>query len=288
MRFAIVIVIAAFVLAATVTAGNRKVFVLPVDGNAPNAQRIGINDAIVSLAKTGMDGDVSSGDTTFNETAAAVGCTPDQASCAETVMTTLAVDELVWGTAQTENGSTTVTVHRMAKGESPREQKSVIPESANGLAVSTGLTPLFSRDQGIGSAEGSDAGSGSAAVERPRPKSFFDTTERKLGVGLGAASVTCLIIGFSLWSSESGLQDQIDAHPRDTLGQLQDLHELEDRAASKALWGNVFVVLGVAAGGVSGYYFWKDHKNRSERTTVIAPVPTADGTGVKMVLGGRW
>jgi hypothetical protein len=71
-----------------------------------------------------------------------------------------------------------------------------------------------------------------------------------------------------------------------TLDQLQDLHRLEERAGSKALWGNVFVVLGVGLGAVSGYYFWKDSKNRSE--AVVAPVPTEDGTGVKMVLGGRW
>ena len=89
MRFAIVIVSIALVLAATVTAGTRKVLVLPVDGNAPAAQRTGINDSIVSLAKSGVDGDVTAGDTTFNETAAAVGCTPDQPTCADTVMTTL-------------------------------------------------------------------------------------------------------------------------------------------------------------------------------------------------------
>ena len=284
MRFAIVIVSIALVLAATVTAGNRKVLVLPVDGNAAAAQRTGINDSIVSLAKAGVDGDVTAGDTTFNETAAAVGCTPDQPTCADTVMSTLSVDELVWGTAQTENGSTTVTIHRAAKGEPARQQITVIEEKAGGDAVSSGMQPLFEREAvGSGSDLGSAAGSGSG---RPHPRSFFDTKERKIAVGTGAASVVFLIIGFSYWSAQGGLQDQIDNSDPRTVQDFQDLNELEDRAASKALWGNIFVGLGIAAGAVSGYYFWTDHKKRKE--TVIAPVPTEDGTGVKMVLGGRW
>ena len=285
MRFAIVIVTIALFLAATVTAGNRKVLVLPVDGNAPAAQRTSINDSVVSLAKSGIDGDVTAGDTTFNETAAAVGCTPDQPTCADTVMSTLSVDELVWGTAQTENGSTTVTIHRATKGAPARQQMAVIDEKGGGDAVASGMQPLFARESSEGS--GSDAGSGAGAGSgRPHTKSFFDSTERKVGVAAGAVSLACLVIGFSFWNSESSMQDQIDNHPTMTLTQLQDLHELEDRAASKALWGNIFVVLGLAAGGVSGYYFWKDHKNRSE--LVVGPAPTADGTGVKMVLGGRW
>jgi hypothetical protein len=283
MRLAIVIVITALVLVATVTAGNRKVLVLPVDGNAAAEQRTSINESIVNMAKSGIDGDVTAGDTTFNETAAAVGCTPDQPTCAETVMNTLSVDELVWGTAQSENGSTTVTVHRAAKGQPARQQMAVIDEKAGGDAAASALQPMFAREE---AGSGSDTGSGAGSGGRPHTKSFFDTRERKMGVGFAAGSIACLVIGFSQWSSEAGLQDQIDMHPKDTLGQLQDLHKLEDRAANKALIGNIFVVLGVAAGAVSGYYFWTDHKNRAE--AALTPAPTADGTGAQLVLRGRW
>jgi hypothetical protein len=288
MRLAIVIVISALALVATVTAGNRKVLVLPVDGSADAKQRSSINDSVLGMAKAGIDGDVTAGDTTFNETAAAVGCTPDEPTCADTVMKTLSVDELVWGTAQTENGSTTVTIHRAAKGEPGRQQMAVIDKAAGGDATASALQPLFERESaGSGSEMGSDmgAGSGSATTGRPRGKSFFDTKERKLGLAFGGGSLVCLVIGLSMWNSESTLQDQIDSHPNMTLPQLQDLHDLEERAASKALWGNIFVFLGLAAGGTSAYFFWHDHKTRN---TVVAPVPTEDGAGVKMVLGGRW
>lgn len=285
MKTAIAIVLIALALLATSTAGNRKVLVLPVDGTAPAAQRTSINDAVVKLAKDGMDGDVSAGDTTFNETATAVGCSADQPGCADTVMTTLSVDELVWSDAKSENGSTTLTVHRAVKGEPARQQMIVIDSNANGDAVYSGMAPLFTRETGSGS--GSGSGSSTAPTPRPHTRSFFDSTERKLAVGFAAGSVITMVIGVSFWRTESDLQDEIDAHPKATLADFQALHSLEDRAGSKALWGNVFFAVGLGLGAVSGYYFWKDSKNRSD-SPVLTPAPTEDGQGVKMVLGGRW
>lgn len=278
MRSVFVVAVVGIALLASVTAGPRKVLVLPVDGSAPAAQRTNLDAKILELAKANMDGDVTSGDTTFADTATAVGCSAGEAECAQTVLSTLSVDELVYGTATTENGTTTVTVHRVAKGEAARDQVTTLP--ADGTPA--GIEPLFSRTP-----VGSDAGSGSATAptERPRPKTFFDSRERKLGVGLGAAGVTCLVIGFSLWSSAGRLQDQIDIHPTTTLAQLEDLHALEDRAGSKALWGNVFVLLGVGLAGTGTYFLYTDHKNRS---TVVTATPADNGTGATLVLGGQW
>lgn len=280
MRAALVVFVVGFALLASVAAGPRKVLVLPVDGNARAAQRTSIDAEILNLAKANMDGDVTAGDTTFADAATAVGCAADDASCAQTVLKTLSVDELVYGTATTESGTTTVTIHRVAKGEAPREQVATLPESATGSDANTAMQPLFGRKPVVTDV---GSGSGSVVVERPRPKSFFDSRERKLGVGLGAAGVTCLVIGFSLWSSAGDLQDQIDNHPTTTLGELQDLHELENRAGSKALWGNILVLLGVGLAGTGAYYLYTDHKNRS---AVVAPAVT-DG-GVHVVIGGRW
>lgn len=284
MKAAVVVLVVGFALVASVAAGPRKVLVLPVDGNAPAAQRTSIDGEIVKLAKANIDGDITSGDTTFADTATAVGCSADQPDCAQTVLSTLSVDELVYGTATTENGTTTVTVHRVAKGEAAREQVTTLPEDSTGDSATTGMQPLFSRTAEM-TEVGSGSGSSTEPTERPRPKSFFDSRERKLGVGLGAAGVTCLVIGFSLWSSAGRLQDQIELHPTNTLAQLQDLHDLEGRASSKALWGNVFVLLGVGLAGTGAYYLYTDHKNRS---TVVTAAPTDGGTGAQLVIGGRW
>ena len=82
---------------------------------------------------------VTVGDTTFNETAAAVGCSPDAPECAEQVRTTLAVDELVYGTADTADGSTTIVVKRVSAGNPPTSQISVINETDSGEGAAAGL-----------------------------------------------------------------------------------------------------------------------------------------------------
>jgi len=283
-RVSIVALVTIIALLTSVMAGPRKVLVLPLDGNAPAAQKTKINDSIAKLSKDKIAGDVTIGDATFNETAAAVGCDPAQPSCAETVRTTLQVDELVYGTANYEDGSTKVTVTRAAAGSEPSSQSTVLGANDSGDKAADGLGPLFGASSGSAS-DGSGSGSGSA-TGRPHPKSnFFDTRERKLGVAFAAGGVIAIALGLSFWSSASNLQDEINAAPDATLGDIQALRDLEDRAGSKALWGNVFFVVGVAAAGVGGYFLWKDHKNRN---ATVAPVPTEDGSGMTLVFGGRW
>ena len=283
MRAAVVSLITIIALMTSVLAQPTKVLVLPLDGNTPAAQRTALNASVAKLSKDKIGGDVSVGETTFNETAAAVGCSPELASCAEQVRTTLAVDELVYGTANTADGTTTVTVMRASAGAAPRTQISVIRETDRAEEAEGGMAPLFAPE---GAGSGSGEGSGSAAPV-PAGPTFFSTTERKLAVGFLAGGAISLVIGFSLWSGASSLQTDIDDHPRTTLVEINDLKALEDEAGGKALWGNVFVVLGIAAGGVGGYFLWKDKKNR-ENATTITPQPTAAGTGMTFVVRGSW
>jgi hypothetical protein len=293
MRSAIVAFVTAVALLTSVMAGPRKVLVLPLDGTASQAQRDKINASVVKLAKSKLDGDVSVGDTTFNETAAAVGCDPAQPTCAETVRTTLQVDELVYGTANTADGSTTVIVTRTAAGAEPASQTSVISESDSGEAAEGNLEPLFVSSGASGPQEGSgsDTGSGSgsgwgAGSSSTAGGHFFDTKERKLGVAFAAGGGVMFLFGIVMWNRASHMQDDIDAHRDRTAADVQDLMNLEDEAANKALLGNIFVLCGLAVGAIGGYYLWKDHKNRTSAT--VAPTPVDSGTGMTLVLGGRW
>jgi hypothetical protein len=287
MRTAFVALVTAVALLTTVIAGPRKVIVLPLDGNAPATQKAQLNDSLARLAKSKSEGDVTVGDATFEETATAVGCDPLSAACAETVRATLGVDELVYGTAKTASGQTTVTVHRVTQGTPRNTQVSMISESDSGDKIEPGIEPVFG-PAGAGSdvGSGSAIGSGSETRSRVRPKgNFFDTTERKLGVGLAAGGVIAFAIGISFWTSKSDLQDQIDNHATRSLTDLKALHDLEDRAGSKAMWGNIMVGLGLGLGAAGAYFLYKDHQNR--RTTVT-PAPVEAGTGMTLVLGGRW
>jgi hypothetical protein len=279
MRAAIVALVTIVALLSTVLAQSRKIMVLPLSGDAPAAQRTKLNETIAQLAKDKGGGDVTVGDTTFEETAAAVGCDPTQPACAETVRTTLQVDELVYGSAKTADGSTTVIVTRTSANGEPKSKISVISETDSGEGATESLGGLYAE-------EGSGSGSGSGSAGRaPVGGNFFDTKERKIGVAVGAGGVLAVVIGLVFWNSASNKQDQIDAHPTANLSDINDLKSLEDEAASKALLGNIFFFAGVAAVAVGGYFLWKDHKNRS---AVVAPAPAENGTGMTLVLGGRW
>jgi hypothetical protein len=290
MRTAIVALVTAVALLTSVIAGPRKVIVLPLDGNAPPAQKAQLNDSLTRMAKVKTEGDFTIGDTTFAETAAAVGCDPASPACAETVRTTLGVDELIYGTAKTSDGRTTVTVYRAQQGAPPTSQISVIAETDSGDKMEPGVAPLFGGGElGSGSdtlGSGSAVGSGSETPAGARRKgNFFDTRERKVGVALAGGGVIALAIGLSFWASKSDLQDQIDNHATRSLTDLESLHDLEDRAGSKAMWGNIMVGLGLGLGAAGAYFLYKDHQNRS---ATVTPAPVEAGTGMTLVLGGRW
>jgi len=291
------LVVMTMVIALVATAGPHKVLVLPLDGNAPAAQRSKLNASVVKMAKKNLAGDVTVGDTTFAETAAAVGCDPQSSACAQTVLTTLSVDEIVFGTATKEGKSTKIVVKRVQKGGSdPQTAETTIAASDSADKAEPGLEAAFTEPKPAEPPpppplEGS--GSGSAVVqeppkERPRPArgiAFFDTKERIMGVAFGAGGVVAIIIGISFWMGKQDLQSQIDDHPTNTLNDFQALEDLEDQASDKALWGNVFFGLGLVLGGASAYMFYRDSKNRE---AAVSAQPTETGTGAVITYGGRW
>lgn len=276
------VVVATVALVASAGAEPRKVLVMPLDGNAPPMQKAQLDASVAKLVKARLDGDVTIADATFGETATAVGCDPRAPECAESVRATLGVDELVYGSATTENGSTTITLRR-ARADAPiAEQTSVIAETDSGDMAEPALAPVFAdAPVALEGAVPDPAAPSDASVR----KNFFDTRERKLGTAFAAGSAIVLTIGLSYWAAKSDLQEQIDDHPRTTLDDLRALVALEDRAAGKALRGNLLVALGLGLGGAAVYYFYTDHQNR--RAT-ISPAPVEGGTGMGVVVTGRW
>jgi len=285
-RLAFVLAIAT--VAATVGAGPRKVLVLPVDGNADPAMRAKLTTVVQDLAKT-VPGDLTNGDTTFAETASAVGCDPNKPPCVDSVLTTLAVDEVVWGTATTTDGVTTFVVKRATKGTPPHEQTAILASSEQPEAAEPRIGPLFGVT-GIppaGSASGNSSGSaevaGSAAPSTPPPPAVPWSHDKKLGVGLAVGGGALIVVGIAMWASESGVQSDIDAAPDQSASDIQHLKDLESKAQGYAWGGNIAMVLGLGAGGYGAYLLWKDHKEH----TTLTPAP-APGGGVSFVLRGSW
>ena len=121
--------IVAAVLAVTTTAAYadpHKVLVLQSEGKADGAVRTKIDGTILKLAKGLPSADVSPGDTTLSDAAAAVGCRPDTQSCRDEIMGMLGVDELVFTTLSPKGGGTEVIVRRAIKGGTTTDARQVV------------------------------------------------------------------------------------------------------------------------------------------------------------------
>jgi hypothetical protein len=199
-------------------------------------------------------------------------------------------------------------VHRAARGAPAREIATTLATGDTGDRVASGIGPLFgppaaepAAPRGTGAptppaaATPADpapapapapAAAGDAAPPAASPGSAAERTDRTIGIALISGGGVGLVLGVALWASYSSLQSSIDAHPVRTFADIQDLKSIEDRASSRAVAGDVFVVAGLIAGGIGAYYLYRDH---TRHTVAVAPVPLAHGGGLTItVIGGPW
>lgn len=279
--------IAILALTGTVVAAPLKVIVLPTDGDADPALRTGITSSLEKVRKTD-DGEVKIGGTTFAETAAAAGCDPAKPACAETVRTTLGVDELVYATATNKDGQVVVVVHKKVKGTDPEEVTATIAPTDPADKVEPVVAPLIGKPGSapppITCPDNAVPGSDGKCPEKqlpippkqPRPYRNYAIVA---WVGAGVA----LLAGLGMWSSASKLQDDIDATPDPTtLDQFNALKDTEDRASSRAWTGNFLVVAGLGLGYLGFHFYRKDRRMLRDSAavpppTTVAPAPVPGG-----------
>ena len=290
MRRAIAVLCTFVLLELPVLAAPRRVLVLPIDGNADAATRQKLTTSVQRLARV-IDGTVQPGDTTFAETAAAVGCDPKVPSCADDVRTTLGVDELVYGTANAEQGKVTIIVRRKAKDVALREVTTTMVATDSADKVEPALLPLFS-------ATGTTTTTVTEPVEpitppvtdpsQPTTDPSQPTTDRqrepmstdkKYAIAAITGGGLLFVFGLASWASASSVNDQIENHDTDDFDDFQELEELESRAKTRAWAGNLLVLAGLALGGYGGYLLWRDHKSK----LTVAPTPV-DGGGAALTL----
>ncbi|MGE0871813.1 MAG: hypothetical protein AB7P03_24870 [Kofleriaceae bacterium] len=262
-------------LTSTVAAQPRKVMVLRLDGDAPPQVGSKIAATLRKLASE-VDGNVSWGDTTFTETATVVGCDATAPACASDVLGVLGVDVLIYGTATTKAGETTLVVRRVAKEGEPIEATVTIANDEVDPAEPT-LEPVFT---------GQPTTSPQSTGEPPITATGSSTSRlstRGKGIIIAAGGGFAVVIGLVLWSKTSNLQDDIDRSPDDTPDDLRRIASLEDKASGYAMWGNIMMLGGLALGGWGGWILYKDHQARQ---VTVSPAPVAGGPG--LTIGGAW
>ena len=275
MKLCLSAVIILVALVANAMAGPERVLVLPLDGNADPATRAKLNLSVHKLATESAAGAVvTMGDATFDEAAAAVGCNAGAPKCAISVRTTLGVDELVYGTVTTDPaGQTTIVIRRSSvTSNPPRERSATLSPGAESAEAE--LAPLFGVAEPVAEP---------ALLPPPPPPPPRDTSRRNIGIACASGGGVFIIIGLALWASESSKQDEIDNAPTQTLSELRHLQDLEDKAQTYAIVGDLVLLGGLALGGIGGWMLYKDHQERS-----VVVTPAATPTGPAVVLRGTW
>jgi hypothetical protein len=112
-------------------------------------------------------------------------------------------------------------------------------------------------------------------------------TQRNLAIAAIIGGGGIFLGGLGMWSSASGSQTKINnfPEPRDS-NDFAQLKDLEDKASSRAWFGNLLVAGGLTLAGFGIYYYWKDRKAHVEGGRVqpppatIAPTPLPGGAGI--------
>jgi hypothetical protein len=293
----------------------RKMLVLRSEGRADGPTRTRIDAALIKLAKT-TDAQVSPGDITMGDAAAAVGCAPDTTACKDEILNMLGVDELVYANAGPKPGGTEVVAYRVARGGVTRDARSMImrgesPEKLDGLAPlffasttatlppTTSTEPIPPTTTPPGTEPTTPPVATTAVVPPPTsatdpniapypPPTMADQPSRTrlplAGVITGGAFV---LIGFMCWGKAGDLQQQIDDAPANTTTDFNTIRSLERDADSYAGWGNALFLGGAIIGGISAYYLIKSKRDHQRTTTTARVMPAVfdHGAGLTLTIG---
>lgn len=297
---------------STAYADPRKLLVLQSEGRIDAATRAKIDASILKLAKSVSGAEVSTGDTTLADAAAAVGCKADAAACRDEILGMLSVDELVWATLTPKPGGTEIEVHRASKGGGMAEGKMLLasgasPDKLDGVAplfggkaaeptvVPPGTTPTPTEPPTTPTEPATaptepTTPTDPAVVPLPTPGQPADAPNRhrqrlELAGMIGGGAL--VLIGFMCWGSAGDIQSQVDDAPTQTKPQIDALRDLESRGDAYAAWGNVFFLGGAVLGGISTYFFIKDRRAHRHATSArITPTVFDHGAGLALTFGG--
>lgn len=266
----------------------------------------------VSAALESSGHSVTPGDTSFDDAAVLIGCDPKSDACAEEVLSTLSIDEAVFGSS-TKSGE--ITISRIERGK-PRRQAKVKLEPGQSLpaAVTPAVQKLYDEPSArpAAVADPPPPPSSEPAVERIAKRPVSGRSGRRGAAELSASEAggsrpyrTWAIVSWSgagvaamagllFWVNAGDLQDDIDRAPTDTQDDLNALRDLEDRAEASSDWGNAMMVVGAGLAGVGTYLWVKDRRSQRTSSARAALAPSISpslfpggGAGLVLTFGGK-
>ncbi|HEY4181599.1 MAG TPA: hypothetical protein VGM90_32370 [Kofleriaceae bacterium] len=313
-------IVAAALVAAMVSpawADPRKMLVLQAEGRSDGKIKVQVDAAIIKLAKT-TDAQISPGDISMTDAAAAVGCQIDAPGCSDEILQMLSVDELVYAVVSPKPGGNEVIAYRIGKGGTKREAKSMIltgkpADKIDGVAalflqsttnsLPPAGTPTPVAEPPVTTAEPQPlptttelppepttttttttttvrpAEQPPQYVDQPQPKSKWPLIGTITGGGM-------VLLGFACWGKASSVQSEIDGAPTATRADLNHIKDLEKNGDGFAGLGNIMFIGGAVLGGISAYYLVKQRRSGATTTARIQPTAFDHGAGIALTIGG--
>ncbi len=281
---ALAIIFAALALLAGAAHASR-VMVMTFSG--PQGAKV---QSSVSASLIGAGYEVTPGDTSFEDAAAILGCDANSEACIEQILTTLSVDELVYGSSA-KNGD--VVIVRAARGKPRRQTRTRV---ASGQSMDAALVPAMRELYGETSPPPPPAPPPPPPDEievatRTNPSSLergdiIEYPHRKWAIVTWSAAGAAAVTGLFFWVRASSLQDDIDSAPDETGDEIDALTELESRAETASTMGNLMMVAAAGLAGAGTYLWMKDHRVRKASRPSIQPTLFPGGAGILVTIGG--
>jgi hypothetical protein len=315
MRCANFAALAATLYASVAGADTHKVLVLKADGNADAATKAKVDAEVQKLARSLPGATIETGEVTFTDAAVAVGCSGGEPQCRDEVLSTMGVDEVVAITVTAmPSGDTRVLVDRIPKSTGIKNATSTVPagqpleaklESDIGPTFgakapepppvvappptttpppSTGVvTPAFGEPGGTTTEPPPSTAPIPNETPASQPTAEGTTSSRGPVIGF-AVGGGLVVLSLIMWGEASSTQGDINSAPTKTISDFQNLQNLESKGETYAALGNVFFIGGLVVAGVSGYFFWRDHRKHAAASAMVAPTLFDHGAGI--ALGG--
>lgn len=274
LRLAILVSLGWFAVAAPTA--FAKVLVLRFDGSdAAHAQ----SAVVAELSRSGHD--VASGDTSFDDSAMLIGCDASSEPCAREILSTLSVDEIVYGSMHPDG---VIVVQRISLSRPPRKAEVVIrPGQSLEAALAPVMRKLFD-DRSVDL---------TATLPTNLPSTAFDgngdnrpgpVRSHRASVIAWSASGALVIAGLMFWVHASSLQDDIDVAPDTSTNERLALADLQRRAATASDRGTVMVGAGAVVAGLGTYFWIRNHRRIASPRTAIRPTIVPGGVGVVVTI----
>ena len=104
-----------------------------------------------------------------------------------------------------------------------------------------------------------------------------------IGMATGGGLV---VAGMVCWLVAGSAQADINSAPTNNPTDFKNLRDLESRGDTFAAIGNIAFIGGLAVGGVSAFFYWRDRDSHSTQQARLAPAVFPHGGGVTLTIGG--